>query len=328
MGKREFWMKGIFPPCHKEYGIGSLPPITQISRQLGKAFQVALKDIRCHTYLRMRKTQVKVRNKKQLKERTTDRRISYIKWKARYAQRMLRRQVTFKKFSSLPTEIRLKIWEQYVLTPRIIKVVYDLEFRLCGHGNTLKIDGVKRGQVCPLLLVNRESRYAALREPLLLFSFSQTGEYSLHFAIRPHDIMFFHHNVVPCPWMSMQGDTSKIANIMFHWEFMPTGDPDDLEEHFMDILGKGVYLINQFRAWDSLQNLYFLVENSRACLHRRFGWDDLHEAASHQFSKHNLWMTFPERFRQSHATLLTPLSFCNPPKLLKLREVWKTVSIK
>ncbi|KAK5630895.1 hypothetical protein RRF57_006610 [Xylaria bambusicola] len=295
-------------------------------QKLGKAFQAVLKDIRCHTYQRMRKTRVKVRNKKRLKERNTDRRISYIKWKARYAQRMLRQRVTFKKFSSLPTEIRLQIWEQYVLTPRIIKVVYNLESRPYGRGHTIKMDGVKREQVCPLLLVSRESRYVALREPLILFGLSQFGKYHLRFAIRPHDIMFFEHNV--CSWLfqSIEGDTSKIANIMFRWEL----EPDvKYEDRFMEIIERGIYVSKELRAWDNLENLYFLVDNPRVLLHRRWGWDDLHEVVPDKFPKYkDTLRMFPKLLRQYTLHTRYTLGYYASVQSSELMKVWKNVSVR
>ncbi|KAK5625748.1 hypothetical protein RRF57_001464 [Xylaria bambusicola] len=136
-------------------------------------------------------------------------------------------------FNHLPTEIRLMIWEEYVRTPRIIRIDvlsesptkaeqgYTCQFRWDEYQG-------KSEQVCPLVGVNRESRYVALhalKESLIHFTMSVTIEKPKRFqaavsirrtfSIRSHDVVFFDNSGSPIlkrVWFN--GSSSRVANIM------------------------------------------------------------------------------------------------------------------
>ncbi|KAI0449442.1 hypothetical protein F5B21DRAFT_48680 [Xylaria acuta] len=128
---------------------------------------------------------------------------------------------TFTNFGTLPTELRLMIWEEFARTPRIIRIdqtgKYDKQHR---EGQfAIEIDGLVREQACPLLGVCRESRSVAMKSMLLFTIGSRDRIRALymddrHFAIRSCDIVFFSGSSMGFQDIEPQGETNKIANIM------------------------------------------------------------------------------------------------------------------
>ncbi|KAI1176102.1 hypothetical protein F4777DRAFT_547816 [Nemania sp. FL0916] len=115
---------------------------------------------------------------------------------------------TFTLFSLLPPELRLIVWEQFARIPRIIKVSGNRERDWESKGANITIDGALREQACPLLAVNRESRYIALKD-LLFFQMKHRA-----YAFRQWDVIFLCQQFDGFNDYDIQGDARKIANLM------------------------------------------------------------------------------------------------------------------
>ncbi|TRX89458.1 hypothetical protein FHL15_009627 [Xylaria flabelliformis] len=128
--------------------------------------------------------------------------------------------ITFIGFGNLPTELRLMIWEQFTRVPRVIRTdqVGKRDTKHRESQFAIKINGIVREQVCPLLGVCRESRIVAMKSKLLLFTIGNAlkagsaGDH--HFAIRSCDIVFFSCSKMQFQDLSLRGDTDKIVNMM------------------------------------------------------------------------------------------------------------------
>lgn len=242
---------------------------------------------------------------------------------------MLRREVTFKQFNNLPTELRLQVWEQYALTPRIVKIFDLLEFGLYGHGHTIKIDGVLRRQVCPLLLVNRESRYSALREPLILFGLSQSNfpayRSILRFAIRPHDIVYFDEQISHDIAL-VEGDSKDIRNLIMLDE-LPGGyldlmvSRDSLESqarHFLEYMDSRISLIMKLGNMHHIERVYRLLVEPRAVLHRRWEWDDIREDTPDLIQQQKLFQPLVHKFLEIYERHTEAVEFLKGWKTIRL----------
>ncbi|KAI1735622.1 hypothetical protein F4680DRAFT_434597 [Xylaria scruposa] len=192
-------------------------------------------------------------------------------------------ETTFTVFNRLPTELRLMIWEEFVRTPRIICIgeMGWVEVMVVDRRFSIEIDGRTREQTCPLLRVNRESRCVALREPLLLFSLqyplntdpftrrstqNDRGTGVRHFGIRSCDVLFIHGDFNYALYeMTVEGDTDKIANVIFNIDAKPILRSFDLT--FTDppewdwVISLGLRLLRTFRNEQYLKNMYCLMRN-------------------------------------------------------------------
>ncbi|KAJ2987285.1 hypothetical protein NUW58_g4592 [Xylaria curta] len=178
-------------------------------------------------------------------------------------------RVTFPQFNRLSPEVRLMIWEEFILTPRIIRIdlttKYDKKHR---KGQlSIKIDGVTREQVCPLLGVCYESRQAALKSLLLFTSRYGSGliyqHCCRHFAIRSWDIVFFSGSKFSFRDLHTEGDTETIGNIMLGASApLLQGGYASRRLKWSIFGGSAWNLVRGLNNIHNLKNIYCLVHNS------------------------------------------------------------------
>ncbi|KAI8944555.1 hypothetical protein F4801DRAFT_205309 [Xylaria longipes] len=180
---------------------------------------------------------------------------------------------TFTVFSNLPTELRLMIWEEFVRTPRIIRIdqtgKYDKKHR---EGQfTIEINGLVREQACPLLGTCRESRSVTVKS-ILLFTIGSTDPTISpyievrHFAITSCDIAFFSGSTTGFYNIDAQGETNKIANIMLGESVRAIyGNTDSSESIWANWLSFGysaLRLSQKLGNRQYLENIYGLVHRT------------------------------------------------------------------
>ncbi|KAI0858190.1 hypothetical protein F4860DRAFT_517091 [Xylaria cubensis] len=195
---------------------------------------------------------------------------------------------TFTGFGNLPTELRLMIWEEFTRTPRVIRTdqtgKQDTKHR---EGQfAIKINGIFREQVCPLLGVCRESRSVAMKSKLLLFTIGNVANAGSigdrHFAIRSYDIVFFSCSEMRFEDLRMQGDTDKIVNIMMGEPVHPiAGSIDSFKSMWSSWVAfafRGLCLVERLGNNEHLKKTYGLVHqrNYRGEV-KHFDMDDLSE---------------------------------------------------
>ncbi|KAI0549344.1 hypothetical protein F4679DRAFT_584692 [Xylaria curta] len=223
-------------------------------------------------------------------------------------------------FNSLPTEIRLLIWEEFVRIPRIIHID-ALNHDKTDHGftcyfyppirseacnwrrpaNSIGRRPAKSEQVCPLLGVNKESRWVALKLPLIHLEFHlpvplrrqfQEREICHLFAIRSHDILFFENS----EYLAMDAFHSllrvnNVANIMIDLDvrlinYQAAYATPDWTELFVIALSLVVEILPEQESTKCLKNFYCLTRSPTAEAKTRFELDDLRELDPKQFPEH------------------------------------------
>ncbi|KAI1163365.1 hypothetical protein F5B18DRAFT_672133 [Nemania serpens] len=127
------------------------------------------------------------------------------------------------KFPQLPAELRLMIWEEFMRYPRVVPLAWRARRR---PRPGIKIDGITRQAVPPLLLVNCESRSVAMKS-LLVFSFQLPNpDRYVHMAMSSYDILLF-DDVLRTREAKAKGDSHKISNLMV----VSNNRPDDREDY-------------------------------------------------------------------------------------------------
>ncbi|KAI0866645.1 hypothetical protein F4860DRAFT_458002, partial [Xylaria cubensis] len=228
-------------------------------------------------------------------------------------------------FNSLPTEIRLMIWEEFVRIPRIIHI------DLLNPG-----DEENRGLtcLCPLLGVNHESRYVALKGPLIHIElhiptpqrkYFQAERIPRFFAIRSHDVLFFENSE---SWtrsqISVRQNARNVANVMI-----------DLDVHSINyrnanatpawsaLFEDGSHLTSLLSNRQSLKNFYCLTRSPAAKGKTGFGFDDLRELAPEHFPRYKTdlerWL---EEFRSFPGNMWGWRS-----DFRTLKEIWRNVAM-
>ncbi|KAI0517886.1 hypothetical protein F5B22DRAFT_645592 [Xylaria bambusicola] len=197
-------------------------------------------------------------------------------------------------FNHLPTEIRVMIWEEYVRTPRIIRIDvlketptkaeqgYVVRFRADEYQG-------KSEQVCPLVGVNRESRYVALhamKESLIHFTvscniekpkrFQPTSSIRRNFSIRSHDVVFFENSGSSTfRRMWLYGDTPRITNVMVDLDVSDINYmSNDAIPQWEDMFEMAQHLTKELKNKEHLQNIYCLMRNDKTLL---YGIDSVQE---------------------------------------------------
>ncbi|KAI3317846.1 hypothetical protein HD806DRAFT_540852 [Xylariaceae sp. AK1471] len=213
-------------------------------------------------------------------------------------------QATFHPFPRLPTELRWGILEK--VEPRIIRLDLSGKYRDRDRGCTMTIDGLVREQVSPLLLVNREARYVAMKDGLICFTVNEndTPRVPRHFAIARQDIVFVsggnHHQLLD---LQGYGDTDKIVNIMIGAEvrrLLGTNGP--IHSNNNAFLKMGEAIVHAFRNREALERLLCLAHNSRSSTLRKFEMSDLEPFSPDQFPRYyDGLVTFLHDFNQERA---------------------------
>ncbi|KAI0426541.1 hypothetical protein F5Y09DRAFT_318576 [Xylaria sp. FL1042] len=233
----------------------------------------------------------------------------------------------FIEFNRLSTELRLEIWEHAVRIPRIIHVDSLLRpKRPRRQGLTIKIDGVVREQVCPLLLVGRESRRVAMKS-LVLFDISMPlvpACEAHYFAISNHDIVHVRNNALyDLPsWLHVQGESKRITNLMID---------SDIEGSTQDwgmLLYAAGHLINQLGNQQCLENFYCLWWESSRNETSTVESDDLHEFCDDQFPKHKRLLSdwLGPHYKRPIERVADSSEFQFNDHHNKLRSVWKDIT--
>ncbi|GAW18315.1 hypothetical protein ANO14919_077900 [Xylariales sp. No.14919] len=254
-----------------------------------------------------------------------------------------RRRVTF---NSLPVEIRLMIWEEFVRAPRIIHIdVLDDDFGK-KRGFVAKFKWPNKNyftdceQVCPLLGVNHESRSVALKEPLIDFEihypvtwpkrFGQTHLFR-HFAIRRHDIVFFENsNASVWSKVSGVGRSVEISNVMIDLDIMSLDYQDwYARPHWGKLFMEASKIIQTLRNKEKLENFYCLMRRSTSKQHQRFEPDDFCDPAPGSFRGKRLdierWLAEFQGFpADDYIALIGDYERYYPT----LRTLWRNVAIK
>ncbi|KAF2971330.1 hypothetical protein GQX73_g2212 [Xylaria multiplex] len=159
----------------------------------------------------------------------------------------------------------------------------------------LLVDTPSSSQLCPLLGVNRESRYIALKQPLICFELDfpvfqrnrfENDRVRRAFAIRRHDVVFLDH----CEAWAFDslwpyGSTAaNIANIMINLDIHHLDYQNPLAiPSWADIFFGAIGLIRRFQNLPSLENFYCLTRGSVAQERGRFDFEDLRQLAPAQF---------------------------------------------
>ncbi|KAI1111159.1 hypothetical protein F5Y14DRAFT_464962 [Nemania sp. NC0429] len=229
------------------------------------------------------------------------------------------------------------IWEEFVRTPRIIHVdVRDDTETDWGFSCVLQTGRYtmqKCEQVCPLLGVNRESRYIALKERLLTLDVQipnhkhkrfEQASFARNFAIRKHDFLFFEGSGTlqfGGVWVA-GGDKTTITNIMIDLDVHDINYQDPLATPTWNkVLGSGQSLRPMF-ANQSLR-LYCVTRDSAIEKQRRFELDDLCDLTPEQFPEHQgnikKWLDEFDNYPGPNGYL--------DPYLLSIKEIWKNVSV-
>ncbi|KAI0970449.1 hypothetical protein F4678DRAFT_480640 [Xylaria arbuscula] len=249
-------------------------------------------------------------------------------------------------FKHLPAEIRLMIWKEFVRTPRIIHIDGHNQPTEAARGYTCRFPVAeefqwdypeKSEQICPLLGVNRESRYIALMESFIEFgvdyTLSQLRRFQVtnirrRFSIRAHDIVFFDGDETLCfKNMWTRGDTKSIANIMIKLNVSDINYQNrDARPQWWDMLLAGYSLVESLTNTESLQNVYCLVRNDTASEPQAYHWDKVREFTLQRLDQ------FPEYTREDLARWLE--EFAKPTSSLiyqeqvnQMKHVWKNVSM-
>ncbi|KAI1348382.1 hypothetical protein F5Y01DRAFT_317810 [Xylaria sp. FL0043] len=237
-------------------------------------------------------------------------------------------------FGKLPTELRLEIWGYAVRVPRVIHVNPLSKWKPPERqGLTIKVDGVMREQVCPLLLVNWECRNVA-KKGLLLFDISmytdetyvvdKHGIPAHYFAIRKHDIVHFRNSREHClgEITRIRGESEKITNVMVDL----TVDRNSGWWHW--VIRFAFNITEQLGNRQYLENLYCLWWNSGRQRNDAFELDDLHKFSTEQFPEHKELLLKWERWsRWSHVQLMT-INMDSYDDYHDLTKMWKEVSLR
>ncbi|KAI0465942.1 hypothetical protein F4859DRAFT_519572 [Xylaria cf. heliscus] len=180
---------------------------------------------------------------------------------------------TFPVFGNLPPELRLMIWEEFVRTPRVIRIdqtgKHDKKHQ---EGQfAIKINGLVREQACPLLGVCRESRSVVMKSLLLFTIGSKDPVMALyrkdrHFAISRSDVVFFSGSRVGFNDIKAQGDTHKIANIMLgatvHIILGTMNTSESIWANWLAFGYSGLRLTQRLNNRECLEKIYGLVHQS------------------------------------------------------------------
>ncbi|KAI0909134.1 hypothetical protein F4823DRAFT_449944 [Ustulina deusta] len=246
-------------------------------------------------------------------------------------------------FNSLPTEIRLMIWEEFVRRPRIIHIdLYNIGVKSdrgfsCYFQSTTCYPRKKSEQVCPFLGVNHESRYVALKEPLIHLDIAfpvlprkrfRPDYIRCLFAIRSHDIVFFdgvESWVFNHMWIHNHPTANNIANIMIDLDIHHINYRNpDATPCWQEMFTAGEFLVNTLGNTERLESFYCLTRGPIAREHGHFELDDLCGLAPGQFPgyKQNL-KTWLKEFREFRGY---PTIFENQFKAVK--KAWKNVSVR
>ncbi|KAI0189702.1 hypothetical protein EV127DRAFT_495649 [Xylaria flabelliformis] len=243
-------------------------------------------------------------------------------------------------FNSLPTEIRLMIWEEFVRIPRIIHIDLfnpgDEENRglTCVFESHRQFGYTKSEQLCPLLGVNHESRYVALKGPLIHLElhiptpqrkYFQAERIPRFFAIRSHDVLFFENSE---SWtrsqISVRQNARNVANVMI-----------DLDVHSINyrnanatpewsmLFEAGSNLTSLLSNRQSLKNFYCLTRSPAAKGKTGFGFDDLRELAPEHFPRYK---TDLERWLEEFRSFPGNMWGWNS-EFRRLKEIWRNVAM-
>ncbi|KAI0971115.1 hypothetical protein F4678DRAFT_433773 [Xylaria arbuscula] len=243
-------------------------------------------------------------------------------------------------FNLLPTEIRLMVWEEFVRTPRIIRVD-TLNPTKPGRGLTCHFPSQygKVEQVCPLLGVNRESRYVALKEePFIHFDITiplfprrrfHKHTITRRFAIRSRDILFIDGSdswTARHLWTSRGSQT--IANVMIDLDASPINyERGSLGPGWSEVFQDAEAICWTFRNWDHLQNLYCLMRDPETDKSRPFELDDIHTLTASRFPKQKKalerWLYEFSKYPQTSIGVGTYTS----PEWATMKKAWKNVSL-
>ncbi|KAI1749951.1 hypothetical protein F4782DRAFT_287176 [Xylaria castorea] len=245
-------------------------------------------------------------------------------------------------FNSLPTEIRLMIWEEFVRIPRIIHIDirghenkagrgFDCRFESCTYGGS----GIKSEQVCPLVGVNHESRCVALKEPLMHFDIRapvskrkrfQKERTVRFFAVRSHDILFFGGSESWALWYFLgSGQAKNIANIMIDLDVrLINYQKAKATPNWRALFDTGATLTGRIHNRECLKNFYCLTWNPTINEERHFELDDLRGLTPEQFPGYRKdlerWL---EEFRSFLGTCPESSEYFKT-----LREVWRNVTVE
>ncbi|KAI0204469.1 hypothetical protein F4808DRAFT_474981 [Astrocystis sublimbata] len=222
----------------------------------------------------------------------------------------------FSHFASLPLELRLMIWEEFVRTPRVIYFIIDSAPSQPSPGYqpspgfqpdprfTIRVNGTKYEQACPLLRVNRESRHTAMKNTLF-FSIGirdynhRTGRFSdiRHFVFRRCDAVYFDYRdleAIGAQTAKMRyGDTDKITNIIIG------ARPEVvMATNTMGFIVDLLHILQLLKNIQSLESIRFLI--LRHSQHPSFELDDLLELSPKDCPKHRWYL---ERWQVSLRSL-------------------------
>ncbi|KAI1286148.1 hypothetical protein F5Y03DRAFT_402170 [Xylaria venustula] len=247
-------------------------------------------------------------------------------------------------FNRLPTEIRLMIWEKFVRTPRIIHINGHNEPTEEARGYTCRFSENKRfsyrypkkcEQICPLLGVNRESRYIALKAPDIDFVISydspklrlfHENRIRRRFRIRAHDIVFFDGaETGGFPEMWTEGETNSITNIMIPLDVSAIDylNPD-ARLVWLTMVEVGRDLVDRLKNTDSLQNVYCLFQDDTSGEPHAYDADKVREVTPQRLGQ------FPEYRRKDLTRWLEdfdePILTClYQDQVNKVKSLWKNV---
>ncbi|KAI1272213.1 hypothetical protein F5Y07DRAFT_403606 [Xylaria sp. FL0933] len=237
-------------------------------------------------------------------------------------------------FGKLPPELRLEIWGYAVRVPRVIHVNPVSTWKPPERqGLAIKVDGVMREQICPLLLVNRECRNVA-KKGLLLFDISMytdktyvVDKYGIpahYFAIRKHDIVHFRNSREHClgEIIQFRGESENITNVMVDL----TVDRNSGWWHW--VIKFAFIITEKLGNRQCLENLYCLWWDSRRQRNDAFELDNIHHFSPEQFPKHKEeFLKWERQSRWSHVQGMT-INIDNYGDYHDLTKMWKEVSLR
>ncbi|KAI0530398.1 hypothetical protein GGR58DRAFT_524586 [Xylaria digitata] len=292
--------------------------------------------------------------------------VIYLRTKRRYKKRAVRATAdTTKKrtrkrtsqfahvptsFNHLPAEIRLMIWEEFVRTPRIIRIDMANKPTQADLGYTCIFESVtsyptKSEQVCPLLGVCHESRYVALKEPFIHFRveysalqrkrFSVDNYIRRNLSIRSHDIVFFYNSEsLLLQYMYKRGNTASIANIMIDLDVSRV-DYKNLEAVpcWKEMFSLGNRLVRDLGNKECLKSIYCLFRDSTDLTldePHQYDLDNIQELTRKRLSQFPKYRENLRKWLQEYAIFprtLNGYTVWSSEDLTLVRNVWKNISV-
>ncbi|RYP81680.1 hypothetical protein DL769_001912 [Monosporascus sp. CRB-8-3] len=121
---------------------------------------------------------------------------------------------TFPRFGRLPRELRHMIWREAVKSPQYIYVDFSSFDSADNPQPPVIVDGERREQIPPLLMVNRESRSVALKLYDVSFHIARDGDLR-YFIMSEYDTLVAKGCYAElCRAEFGGGDASRIRNVM------------------------------------------------------------------------------------------------------------------